>query len=146
MTPNGDLAKKFMDEDGTDYPKPPTTFTARKNTESCEDYNHVFLCHAKLYVIGDKYIIPELKQLALHRLHATLMVYALYPRRLQDIFTLVKYVFDNTMVKDKIRNMLTLYIDCVVKDVAGSDGMEELVDEVPGYAIGLIRRMSERLA
>lgn len=140
------LIESFQDESGTIYPSPTTTFTARKNIHSCEDYTKVLLCHAKLYVLGDMYIIPALKQLALHRLHATLKTFTLYPRRVQDITTLARYIFENTMPEDEIRDMISLYFACIVEDLVELEGMEELLEEVPGFAVGLVKHMSKRLA
>ncbi|KAI3391365.1 hypothetical protein diail_7474 [Diaporthe ilicicola] len=143
--PRADLISKFLDEDGTIYPSS-TSFSARKNTEGCEDYTGVFLCHAKLYVLGDTYDIPLLKQLSLHRLHATLKDFTLYPSRMNDIAILAKYVFENTLPEDKIREMITLYYACMVEDAWKHEGLKSLIDEIPDFAFGLISKMSERLA
>lgn len=140
------LIKTFLDERGTKYPTSTPAFLPRKNTEGCEDYTGVFLCHAKLYVLGDKYDVPPLRRLALHRLHATLKEFTLYPSRMNDIATLASYVFDNTAPKDRIRNMITLYYACIVEDASKYDGLKSLIDEIPDFAFGLISKMAERLA
>ncbi|KAL1881282.1 hypothetical protein Daus18300_001134 [Diaporthe australafricana] len=141
-----ELINQFLDVSGTVYPTSTTIFSARKNTEGCEDYTGVFLCHAKLYVLGDKYDIPPLKQLSLHRLHATLKEFILYPSRMNDIATLTKYIFENTVPDDKIREMLTLYYACIVEDARKHDGLKSLVDEIPDFAFSLIFKISDRLA
>lgn len=140
-----ELINQFLDASGTVYPTSTTIFSARKNTEGCEDYTRVFLCHAKLYVLGDKYEIPPLKQLSLHRLHATLKDFTLYPSRMNDIATLTKYIFENTVPDEKIRQMVTLYYACIVEDAWKHDGLKSLIDEIPDFAFGLISKMSERL-
>lgn len=140
-----ELIKKFLDESGTKYPTPASVFPSRKNTEGCEDYTNVFLCHAKLYVLADTYDVPNLKQLSLHRLHATLKEFTLYPSRMNDIATLAKYVFDNTVPEDKIRDMITLYYACIVEDARKYDGLKTLIEEIPDFAFGLIKKMSDRL-
>jgi hypothetical protein len=145
-SPRGRLVGKFLDESGSEYPTSTSVFLPRKNTEACEDYTGVFLCHAKLYVLGDKYDIPPLRQLALHRLHATLKEFTLYPSRMDDIATLAKYVFENTVPEDKIRDMITLYYACIVEDASKHDGLKSLIDEIPDFGFGLISKMSERLA
>lgn len=142
----GKLVYEFLDESGTAYPTPTSVFSPRKNTEGFEDYTGVFLCHAKLYVMADTYDIPSLKQLSLHRLHATLKEFTLYPSRFNDIATLAKYVFENTVPDDKIRDMITLYYACIVEDAWKQDGLKSLIDEIPDFAYGLISKMSERLA
>lgn len=140
------LIHKFLDENGIMYPTPTSVFPARKNTEGCEDYTEVFLCHAKLYIMADTYDIPALKQLSLHRLHATLKDFTLYPSRMNDIATLAKYVFENTVPEDKIRDMITLYYACIVEDARKHDGLKTLIEEIPDFAFGLIDKMSDRLA
>lgn len=141
-----ELIHEFMDTSGTMYPTSTSVFSARKNTEGCEDYTGVFLCHAKLYVVADTYDIPALKQLSLHRLHATLKEFTLYPSRMNDIATLAKYVFENTVPEDKIRDMITMYYACIVEDARKQDGLKSLIDEIPEFAFGLINKMSDRLA
>lgn len=146
FTKRCELIHEFLDASGTTYPTSTSVFSARKNTEGCEDYTKVFLCHAKLYVMADTYDIPALKQLSLHRLHATLKEFTLYPSRFNDIATLAKYVFDNTVSKDKIRDMITLYYACIVEDARKQDGLKSLVEDIPDFAFGLIDKMSDRLA
>lgn len=141
-----ELINEFLDEGGTVYPTTTSVFSPRKNIESCEDYKGVFLCHAKLYIMGDTYDIPALKQLSLHRLHATLKEFTLYPSRLNDIAALAKYVFENTVPDDNIRDMITLYYACIVEDARKQDGLKSLIDEIPDFAFGLISKMSDRLA
>lgn len=137
--------KQFTDTQGTSFTSPTADFAPRQNTESREDYTPIFLCHARLYVLGDIYDVPELRRLSLHRLHATLRDFILYPSRLGDIAALASYVFRNTTEGDVIRDMISLYYACVVEDASRFDGLKSLVDEIPDFAFGLISRMSERL-
>lgn len=141
-----ELIQKFLDERGITYPTSTSAFSPRKNAEGCEDYTGVFLCHAKLYVMADTYDIPSLKQLSLHRLHATLKEFTLFPSRFNDIAMLAKYVFENTVPEDKIRDMITLYYACVVEDAREQDGLKSLIEEIPDFAYGLINKMGDRLA
>jgi hypothetical protein len=48
------------------------------NTDSKEDFTPVFLGHARLYVLVDKYGIENLSLLALQKLHMTLVLFRLY--------------------------------------------------------------------
>ncbi|POS69861.1 hypothetical protein DHEL01_v211746 [Diaporthe helianthi] len=118
-----ELISKFLDKSHTMYPTSGFVFAPRKNTKGCEDYTGVFLCHAKLYVMADIYDIPSLQQLSLHRLHATLKEFTLYPSRMNNIATLAKYVFENTVPQDKICHMVTLYYACIVEDAKKQAGL-----------------------
>ena len=86
----------------------------RSNLSPQEDYTEVFLCHARLYVFAEKYDIQTLKKLCYQKLQRTLAIYTLYPERIGDITTLLKYVYANTAEtadeKEDIRTMLAHYV------------------------------------
>ncbi|CAF9930212.1 MAG: hypothetical protein ALECFALPRED_004550 [Alectoria fallacina] len=67
-----------------------------------ENYTEVFLSHARLYVFAEKYDIQPLKKLSRQKLQHTLAIYTLYPERVGDITTLLKW--------DCIRTMLAHYV------------------------------------
>lgn len=138
------LIEKFKSKIYPESLSAPTKgFEARKNKDSSEDYSSVFLCHARLYVLGDTYLIPELQKLAIHRLHATLKEFVLYPSRLQDVIMLVKYVFENTRPDDEICDMLSLYCACIRKSLDDEEhgGLELLMIEAPNFGLRLVRQM-----
>ncbi len=86
----------------------------RSNMHPQEDYTEVLLSHARLYVFAEKYDIQHLKRLSRQKLQHTLAIYTLYPERVGDITTLLKYVYANTSetidgVED-IRTMLAHYV------------------------------------
>ena len=68
----------------------------RSNMHPQENYTEVFLSHARLYVFAEKYDIQPLKKLSRQKLQHTLAIYTLYPERVGDITTLLKYVYVNT--------------------------------------------------
>lgn len=142
MARRAQLVEKFR---GKSYPSPTRAatneFNARENKDSTEEYRDVFLCHAKLYVLGDKYLIPELMKLAIHRLNATLKVLMLYPSRLRDIIAVVKYTFENVHPNDEICSMLSEYCACIFEDLDAHAGkeLEVLITEAPNFALSLIR-------
>ena len=86
----------------------------RSNLHPQEDYTEVFLSHARLYVFAEKYDIQPLKKLCLQKLKHTLAIYTLYPERVGDITTLLKYVYANTAETingiEDIRTMLAHYV------------------------------------
>lgn len=96
----------------------------RSNRAPHEDYTEVFLSHARLYVFAEKYDIQPLKKLSLQKLQHTLAIYTLWPERVEDILTLLKYVYANTAESidgiEDIRTMLAHYIggemDVLIRD------------------------------
>ncbi|KAL7956806.1 hypothetical protein V8C34DRAFT_287529 [Trichoderma compactum] len=127
------------------YESPTTLFTPRKNTENCEDYSGVFLSHARLYVLADKYDIKELRDLSAHKIWVTLKEFTLYPERMGDVVGLVRYAFQNTLAKDKLRALLKDFCACTVEHLCKGQGFEDLICETPEFACELIKEMSTRL-
>jgi hypothetical protein len=62
--------------------KPIYRGAARWNTNYCEDYTEVFLCHAPIYVFAHKYDIPKLCSIALFNLHDTLHAFHVHKERI----------------------------------------------------------------
>ncbi|PNP55951.1 hypothetical protein THARTR1_03888 [Trichoderma harzianum] len=106
----------------------------RNNTESCEDYSGVFLSHARLYVLADKYDIKQLRDLSAHKVWATLKEFTLYPERMGDVVGLVRYAFQNTLEKDKLRALLKDFCACIVEDLCKGQGFQDLICETPEFA------------
>lgn len=135
-----------MEDTSTTYAPLALPYLPLANTFASEDYTEVFLCHAKLYVLGDLYDIPALRQLSFHRLHATLKVFVLYPSRMKDIAALARYLLENTHPEDGIRDMVYLYYACIVEDASKHDDFKSPFHDLPDFAHGLIVKMSERLS
>lgn len=120
-------------------------FTPRASDDPCEDYINVFLSHARLYVLGDKYDISPLCQLAAHKLHETLKVFQIYVGKTRSILALAEYVFENTRSEDKIRSLVIHYMACIVEDLTNVAEFTPFVENHPGAASALMAKMSERL-
>jgi len=71
-------------------------FETISNTSPHQDFAPVFLGHARLYVLADKYDVRELKSLVLYKLYNTLKAFTLYKSRIADVIELVQFVYDNT--------------------------------------------------
>ena len=115
------------------------------NTDPCEDYTNVFLSHAYLYVLGDKYDISPLCELAAHKLYETLKEFKLYVGKLGCILALAEYIFENTRSDDKIRSLLIHYMACIVEDLAKEADFSPFMKRQPEATSALIAKMSERL-
>ena len=103
----------------------------RSNKAYNEDYTEVFLCHARLYVFAEKYDVQSLKALALKKLQETLAIFTLYPERVGDITSLLKYVYDNTAESEPgvedIRTMLAHYIGCEMETLVREGEIKALL-------------------
>ena len=103
----------------------------RSNKAADGDYTEVFLCHARLYVFAEKSDIQSLKRLALSKLQQTLAIFTLYPARVGDIISLLKYVYANTLESapgiEDIRTMLAHYIGSEMETLVKDGEIKELL-------------------
>ena len=125
------------------------TVQPRKNSEPCEDYTEVFLCHARLYVFADKYDVGPLRQLSLHKLQRTLADFALYDQRLHDIVQLIRYSYSNTTDHtgsiDDLRLLVVRYSACMVDELSQSAEFQLILEETGALGRDLIKEMLKRL-
>ncbi|KAL2061306.1 hypothetical protein VTL71DRAFT_7579 [Oculimacula yallundae] len=61
--------------------------------EPGRSYSNVFLAHAALYILGDFWLVDNLKALALHKLHKTLCIFQLNDENMMDIVDLARYAY-----------------------------------------------------
>ena len=103
----------------------------RGNVAPEEDYTEVFLGHARMYVFAEKYDIQPLKTLALLKLHRTLSIFTLFPERIGDIMTLLKYVYANTAEtvdgNEDIRPMLAHYIGTEMETLSKDGEIKDIM-------------------
>lgn len=128
-----------------EYISPTISYTPRKNRKSCEEYSEVFLSHARLYTLADKYDILELRELSLHKIYVSLKEFTLYLSRVGDVVKLTSYSFENTVTGDKLRTLLVDYCACIIEDILENEGFKELVDNSSDFAFALIKKMKSRL-
>lgn len=137
---------------GLQYCKPDderSTWVARANTAPTEDYTDTFLSHAKLYVFAEKFDIQPLKRLVLKNLHQTLAAFTLWPDCVDDIVTLLSFVYSNTITPgngdEPIRSMLNQYVsyemDKMVEATAFRDLLEKDRDFLDDFCSQVARRL-----
>lgn len=104
-----------------------------KVQEPCEDYTEVFLCHARLYVLAEKYDIEPPRRLTKQKLHQTLISFTLYKERVGDIVALLRYTYANTPDRDhatdELRELVMKYIVCKYDKMAPSEEFLDLMEE-----------------
>lgn len=93
------------------------------NSNADQDFGPVFIAHARLYIFADKYGIPILASLSLHKLHQTLMNFTLFTKRTVDVIALVQEVYLNTADRDEgdhLRDLVTSYVACEIDTIGKS--------------------------
>ena len=121
------------------------SWTPRRNLDQNECFLPLFLCHASLYILADKYAIEELRKLSLSRLHGTLYKFKVFPARLADLASLTKFIYDRTASNDSARIMLKGFWACFVEEVCHFDEFKNLIRTQAEFAIGLMRSVTRRL-
>ncbi|KIX09197.1 uncharacterized protein Z518_00276 [Rhinocladiella mackenziei CBS 650.93] len=121
----------------------------RANMDHCEDYTTLFLCHAKLYVFSDRYIIKALQELVLQKLRLTLSRFTLFRERTGDIVKLLKYTYANTMDYDdgidKLRSLVSDYVVCHVETIVKDEEFLNFLQEEGAMAKDLVLKLLQRL-
>lgn len=81
-----------------------------------EDYTPIFLGHARLYVLAEKYGVDKLKVTVLQKLRNTLRCYTTCEARDGDIAELVRYTYENTPTVTSIEGLRELVIRYVATE------------------------------
>lgn len=127
------LKEKFITWDEDEYDMQPVP--VRGNKGSDEEFTDVFLSHAQLYVFAEKYDVQDLKQLALGKLRHTLASFTLYRQRVDDILTLLRYVYAETarngFGKEDMRSMLMFYVSTEMDFFEEQGGFKEMLTDDP---------------
>ncbi|RYO89826.1 hypothetical protein DL766_005142 [Monosporascus sp. MC13-8B] len=89
------------------YPSPGPVFSPQRVEEPEMDYKKLLLCHIQLYIVGDKYCIPDLTALTTHKLHRTFLASYNGYKLQEDIADATRYAYANTVKGDKPRTLLS---------------------------------------
>lgn len=104
------------------------------NEASTENFTSVFLAHARLYTLADMRMVNPLKDLALHKLHKTLVGFELFPERLGDVVELARYAYEHGEDRsengriDALRDMVVNYIALEMKTLGKHADFRNLMD------------------
>lgn len=103
------------------------------------------MCHARLYVFADRYDCATLRSFVLARLKMTLAAFMVFEERVCDFFSLVRYVYANTVERDEIRRLLIDFGTCIVPTLAEHPLWKSCYDTIPEYARELHCRLKQTL-
>jgi hypothetical protein len=103
----------------------------------------VFTHHAQVYVLGDRYMITPLMNMAFQKLHQALLEFPLN-NHLEDIVALLHFCFDDS-VPDQLRKLVVHYTACKVDILWKSEGFRELVVGSGEFSKALVESMLLRL-
>ncbi|KAK3942888.1 hypothetical protein QBC46DRAFT_339140 [Diplogelasinospora grovesii] len=106
----------------------------REDNKPNESFENIFLAHARLYALGDRYMIPTLKKLAAAKLAVVLFNWVVYPERIDELAELVRYVYANTVEQCRLRRVVKWYAAALWYDLRAHAAWKELVDEEGAFA------------
>lgn len=107
------------------------------------------MCHTCLYVFSNRYECETFRELCLQKLRLTLSRYQLHEERCPDVTRLVQCSYGHTMHyqrgSDKLRNLVSDYVVCHVRDMCGEAEFLDLLQRCDGLASDLLVKLMERL-
>ncbi|KAL9622933.1 MAG: hypothetical protein Q9160_002651 [Pyrenula sp. 1 TL-2023] len=109
---------------------------AKRIRDTTVDENHILLCHARVYIFGDAYLIPGLKTLAFDKLTKGVQRADKYNSLDRDtaIIKLLDYCFSNLHPDDELLDFLGQYTAFRIHKLREIPNFLDIVPKV-GYAI-----------
>jgi len=129
-------SRKALLRDSFEHKEYSPTNSAQMFVDSCsiqanggpeEDFTPVFLGHARLYVLAEKYGVEHLKKLVSHKIHKTLVAFTLHETGIGDVVELAQYVYstenipDQDQQIDELRALVVLYTICEMDVLSASE-------------------------
>jgi hypothetical protein len=107
----------------------------KENSAPNQNFTPILLAHARLYTFADMRLIHPLKNLALHKLHATLLNFQLYEQRVCDVVELARYAYDNGVDRgvkgelNELRQLVVEYMVCEVDTIGKHQAFQVLMED-----------------
>ena len=116
-----------------------------KQASPRESFEHVFIGHAGIWILADRYAISSLMDLACSYLVHELSQWTISASAFVPEFAIsVRYVYSRTDPGCQLRLVVAQFAACVVEDVSGLEGWSALFNETPGFGADLVYQMTNR--
>ncbi|KAF5249843.1 hypothetical protein FANTH_4894 [Fusarium anthophilum] len=120
--------------------------TSLQNTQEGKySYLPVFLSHARLYILADKYGVEDLRRLSICRLHCILYYFYFNQYNIPDIVALAQELFENTVEDDIAREIIVEYFVCFIEYIRDTPEVKELLRKGGDFPVALVSRVAMRL-
>ncbi|KAB8272911.1 hypothetical protein BDV30DRAFT_227105 [Aspergillus minisclerotigenes] len=116
-------------------------FAPKGNSHPWEDSTPVFLGHAKLYILADKYCILPLADLVLFKLETTLAQFNLCEDNISDVTELIRFSYQWTRPNDTLRSLITTYVASVLGQIGENTEFQELLMDGGFFVLDLCQMM-----
>jgi len=129
------------------YEVPPKQSLPPTKNDQREDFTSIFLCHARLYKLSERYDVSALMSLSLQKLRLTLSQYIFHQERAGAVVELVRYVYRHTMDydkgRDKLRSLVLDYVVCYISQLEQEQSFVQLLREGGHLASDLLAKMTD---
>ncbi|KAI1081876.1 hypothetical protein F5B20DRAFT_36468 [Whalleya microplaca] len=116
-----------------------------KITTSSPDWTETFMRHARMYVLGDRYDVEGLRNIAFTRLACDLTRFTNTPDSLPSLESLIQFIYDNTVESDRIRDMLAMFTACIFENLILHPVMKHLFHEHFEFSRDVLQHVAERM-
>ena len=113
----------------------------RKDTQSSD-----LLQHAKLYVLATKYMVNDLPEISLHKLHRNIVKFKVEDESIDNIIDLVLYTYTNTSdegdilkgTADKLRDLVMAYVTWKQKELTEYEALRQMLGAGGAHTVDYI--------
>jgi hypothetical protein len=120
-----------------------------KNTSSAQDLGSILLSYARIYAFGEQWMVEDLKEVTMKKLHHTLKHFTLNSSCRPAVFALARFAYDNdhlpdqraTRKIDELRELLIEFIVMRMEYFKYSKEHRELMDGKNEYAGDLVEAL-----
>ncbi|KAF5700026.1 hypothetical protein FGLOB1_11039 [Fusarium globosum] len=123
----------------------PAVTSLQSTQEGKYSYLPVFLSHARLYILADKYGVEDLRRLSICRLHCILYYFYFDQYHIPDIVALAQELFENTVEDDIAREIIVEYFVCFIEYIRDTPEVKELLRKGGDFPVALVSRVAMRL-
>ncbi|KAK4156968.1 hypothetical protein C8A00DRAFT_40656 [Chaetomidium leptoderma] len=118
--------------------------------ETCEiektskDHGEIFIHHARVYVLGDRYGVTRLMNESFRKLHQALVGYDVAKEGVSEVVALLQFCYTE-LVPERLRQLVIHYSSCKVETLWKNEEFEEFLEEYGSLSRALVGSMLLRL-
>jgi hypothetical protein len=121
--------------------------------DSCEDFTHVLLCHAKLYIFSNRWHCANLRDLVLQKLRLTLSRHSITPDNVMEVVALLQHTYAHTYDYhdnddegiDTMRDLVMDFTICHIEVIEPNEEFRTMLTQGNAMARDLVGKLMKRL-
>lgn len=116
----------------------------RDFTKNPKKLGDIFVHHARVYILGDRYGVTRLMNVSFRKLHQTLVAYDVSGERVGEIVALLRFCYAE-LVPERLRQLVIHFSSCNVEILWKDEQFRELLEEYGSLSSALVGSMLLRL-